>query len=77
MRDLVRARAAAVRALRRARQRLTGFLLRHGRLRQGRNWTLAHRRWLSTIRFDHPAQQIVLQDGIHAVEDAGARRDRP
>ena len=54
MRDLVRARAAAVRALRRARRQLTGFLLRHGRLRQGRNWTLAHRRWLSTIRFDHP-----------------------
>ena len=76
MRDLVRARAAAVRALRRARQQLTGFLLRHGQVRQGRNWTLAHRRWLSTIGFDHPAQQIVLQDGIHAVEDAGARRDR-
>jgi len=76
MRDLVRARAAAVRALRRARQQLTGFLLRHGRLRHGRNWTLAHRRWLSTIRFDHPAGQIVLQDGIHAVEDAEARRDR-
>jgi transposase len=76
MRDLVRARAAAVRALRRARQQLTGFLLRHGHLRHGRNWTLAHRRWRSTIRFDHPAGQIVLQDGIHAVEDAEARRDR-
>ncbi len=76
MRDLVRARAAAVRALRRARQQLTGFLLRHGHVRHGKNWTLAHRRWLSTIRFDHPAGQIVLQDDIHAVEDAEARRDR-
>ncbi len=76
MRDLVRARAAAVRALRRARQQLTGFLLRHGHVRHGKNWTLAHRRWLSTIRFEHPAQQIVLQDDIHAVEDAEARRDR-
>ena len=76
MRDLVRARAAAVRALRRARQQLSGFLLRHGRFRQGKNWTLAHRRWLATIRFDHPAGQIVLQDAIHAVEDAVARRDR-
>ncbi len=44
MRDLVRARAAAVRALRRARQQLTGFLLRHGRVHSGKNWTLAHRR---------------------------------
>ena len=28
------------------------------------------------MRFDHPAQQIVLQDYIHAVGDAEARRDR-
>ena len=28
------------------------------------------------MRFDHPAQQIVLQDYIHAVEDAEFRRDR-
>ena len=28
------------------------------------------------MRFDHPAQQIVLQDYIHAVQDAEARRDR-
>ena len=76
MRDLVRARAAAVRALRRARQQLTGFLLRHGHVRHGKNWTLAHRRWLSEIRFDHPAGQIVLQDYIHVVEDAETRRDR-
>ncbi len=76
MRDLVRARAAAVRALRRARQHLTGFLLRHGHVRGGKNWTLAHRRWLSTIGFEHPAGAIVLQDYINAVEDAEARRDR-
>src|SRR5262249_48387177 len=30
----------------------------------------------TTVRFDHPAQQIVLQDYIHAVEDAESRRDR-
>ena len=75
MRDLVRARAAAMRALRRTRQQLTGFLLRHGCIHSGKNWTLAHRRWLTTLRFEHPAQQIVLQDYIHAVEDAKARRD--
>ena len=39
-------------------------------------WTLAYKRWLTTVRFDHPAQQIVLQDYIHAVQDAEARRDR-
>lgn len=76
MRDLVRARGAAVRALRRARQQLSGFLLRHGRVRKGKNWTLAHRRWLATLGFEQPAQQIVLEDYIQAVEDAQARRDR-
>ena len=77
MRDLVRARATAVRALSKARQHLQGFLLRHDRICHGaRAWTLAYRRWLTTVRFDHPAQQIVLQDYIHTVEDAECRRDR-
>src|SRR6516165_5883077 len=74
MRDLVRARATAVRVLGKARQHLQGFLLRHGRLYAGKNgWTQAYRRWLATVRFDHPAQQIVLQDYIHAVTGAEAR----
>ncbi len=76
LRDLVRARAAAVKALRRARQQLSGFLLRHARTRDGNNWTLAHRRWLASLRFEQPAQQIVLEDYIQAIEDAQARRDR-
>ena len=77
MRDLVRARATATRVLSKARQHLQGFLLRHERIYRGaRAWTLAYRCWLTTVRFDHPAQQIVLQDYIHAVQDAEARRDR-
>ena len=57
-----------------ARQHLQGFLLRHGRVYPGRKgWTKAYRRWLSTLRFDHQAQQIVFQDYIHAVIDAEAR----
>jgi transposase len=77
MRDQVRARATAVRILGKARQHLQGFLLRHERVYSGpRAWTLAYRRWLTTVRFEHPAQQIVLQDYIHAVQDAETRRDR-
>src|SRR3984893_56510 len=77
MRDLVRARATAVRALAKARQHLQGFLLRHERIYHGaRAWTLAYRRWLTTVHFEHPAQQIVLQDYIHAVQEAETRRDR-
>lgn len=37
---------------------------------------MAYRRWLSTVRFEHPAQQIVLQDYIHAVQEAETRRHR-
>jgi len=77
MRDLIRARATTVRVLGKARQHLQGFLLRHGRIYAGkRGWTLAYRRWLTTVRFDHPAQQVVLQDYIHAVADAEARVER-
>jgi transposase len=77
MRDLVRARATAVRIRGKARQHLQGFLLRHGRVYAGKKgWTLAYRRWLTTMRFEHPAQQLVLQDYIHAVTDAEARVER-
>ena len=77
MHDLVRARATAVRVLGKARQHLQGCLLRHERVYHGpRAWTLAYRRWLTTVRFEHPVQQIILQDYIHAVQDAETRRDR-
>ena len=77
MRDLIRARATAVRVLGKARQHLQGFLLRHGRVYAGKKgWTRAYRRWLTTVRFDHGAQQVVLQDYIHAVADAEARVER-
>ncbi len=77
MRDLIRARTSAVEDLRAARQRLQGFLLRHDLIYSGRShWTQAHRRWLAGLAFDHPAQQIVFQEYLHAIDDAEARRDR-
>ena len=45
--------------------------LRHSPGKKG--WTLPYRRWLTTVRFDHPAQQVVLQDYIHSVHDAEER----
>jgi transposase len=76
MRDLVRARLDAVRALRRARQQLSGFLLRQGCHYGRRAWTKLHRRWLAGLRFAQAAHHIVLEDYIQAVEAARARRDR-
>ena len=76
IRDLVRARLAAVRTLRQARQQLSGFLLRHGRHYDRPAWTLMHRRWLAGLSFEQPVHHIVLEDCIAAVEAATARRDR-
>jgi transposase len=76
IRDLVRARLAAVRSLRQARQQLSGFLLRHGHHYHRPAWTLMHRRWLAGLRFEQAAHHIVLEDCIAAVEAATARRDR-
>jgi transposase len=74
VRDLVRAREAAGDDLRRKRQQLLSFLLRHGRAYGGAgHWTLAHRRWLARQSFEHAAQQIVFQEGIDAIEDAVQR----
>jgi transposase len=77
VRDLVRAREAAAQDLRRKRQQLLSFLLRHGRIFETRrHWTMAHRRWLADQKFEHPAQQIVFQDAIDAIADAAARLQR-
>ena len=77
MRDLIRARTAAMETVRRARQQLLGFLLRHDRVFTGRKtWSPAHRRWLVGLSFAHPAQQIVLQEQIDAIAEAERRRDR-
>ena len=76
MRDLVRARLDAVHALRRARQQLSGFLLRQG-CHYGRPaWTKLHRRWLAGLKFEQAVHHIVLEDYIQAVEAAAVRRAR-
>jgi len=76
MRDLVRSRTAAVRALRQARQQLSSFLLRHGHHYRRTPWTQPHRRWLAGIKFEQTVHYIVLEDLIATVEAATTRRDR-
>jgi transposase len=77
VRDLVRAREAQACDLRRKRQQLLSFLLRHSRIYAGGgHWTLAHRRWLARQAFAHAAQQIVFQEKVDAIEDAAQRLRR-
>lgn len=76
MRDLARARLDAVHALRRARQQLSGFLLRHGCHYGRTTWTRLHRRWLAGLKFEQAVHHLVLEDYIQAIDAAEARRDR-
>lgn len=68
VRDLCRCREDAVQDLGRARHRLSKWLLRHGLLHDGRNWTERHRVWLRGLRFEHPADESVFGDYLLAVE---------
>jgi len=61
IRDLARARLAAVRVLRQARRQPSGFLPRHGRHYDRPAWTLMRRRWLAGLTFEHAAHYIVLE----------------
>jgi len=77
MRDLTRAREDAVKALRVARQVLLAFLLRHGYRYNGRtHWTKAHKNWIADIKMPHRAQQVALQEYVHAAQEALERADR-
>jgi transposase len=77
VRDLVRAREAAMLELREKRQHLQSFLLRHGRIYAGRRpWTKVHARWLSNLTFSHPAQYLVLREYHQSIEDTEARLER-
>jgi transposase len=76
VRDLVRARHAAARELRRARQQLSSFLLRNGHTYPRTPWRPSHRRWLAGLKFDQPMHYLVLEDAIAAVEAAQERRHR-
>lgn len=75
-RDLVRAREDARADLMRARHRLSKMLLRHGRVHDGRGWTLTHDAWLRRQRLDEPAAQAALVDYYDAALQAAMRRDR-
>jgi transposase len=76
MRDLVRAREDAKNVERRAKQRTAAFLLRHGHRYPGKStWGRGYWRWLREQSMPHPAQQIVLQEYLAAVQEATSRVD--
>jgi len=77
VRDLVRARITAMEMVKRYRQHLQSFLLRHGRIFQGRtNWSRAHITWIRTLKFDHSAHHILIEENLAAIRDSQDRLAR-
>ncbi len=77
MRDLTRGREDAVKALRVARQLLLAFLLRHGYHYSGQSyWSKAHFNWIADIKMPHRAQQVVLQEYVHGIQEQLGRVQR-
>ena len=77
MRDLVRARDAAVNDLRAKRQQVTSFLLRHGRSYPGKKtWGARHDRWLAGQKLERLAQRIAFEEIVMAARQAKERLER-
>ncbi len=60
VRDLVRCRDDVMSDLKRAKQRLNHFLLRHGYHYPGTNWTEGHLQWISNLEFSDVNLKNVL-----------------
>jgi transposase len=77
IRDLSRAREDALADLKAAKFRLQAFLLRLGLHYTGRStWGAAHLRYLAKVVCPTPAQQIVFQECVRAVDQQVERVER-
>jgi transposase len=77
IRDLARAREDALRDLKSAKFRLQAFWLRHDLRDTGRApWGPAHRRWLAEVVCPTPAQPIVCQEDVRAINEHTERLQR-
>jgi transposase len=75
VRDLCRVREAVKQDQTRLRHRLAKFLLRRGvHWTPGRRaWTQAHDQWLRGLRFEHVADQAVVDDHLLALDQIAGR----
>jgi transposase len=77
IRDLTRAREHVMIHYGRTRKQLLMFLLRHGITYSGKSlWKKDHLNSLSRINLPHPAQQIVFQEQLHAIQESHLRLER-
>jgi len=77
IRDLTRAREDMKSLERKAKQPLGAYLLRYGRTyTAGKSkWTQRYFRWLETLKFESPVQQIVFQEYVDTVKQLQRRTE--
>ena len=80
-RDLLRCREDAGEDLRRVKQRLLKFLVRHGHIYgdMGNHWTLKHWRWMDQVEFGHEHERMVYEEyrsQIRALEERLTRLEQ-
>jgi len=76
LRDLIRAREDCVRALRRARQQMKGFLLRNSVTWSGRSsWGVKYMEWLRGLRFGAEAQSVTFRHYLCEIDRLVLARD--
>jgi transposase len=73
VRDLCRARDDAREDYQRCRHRLGKLLLRRGLHFSGHNWTERHRRWINSLQWVQPAERVVVDDYLLAIDQLEAR----
>ena len=77
MRDLVRARDAAVKDYRIKRQNVSSLLLRLGRPYPGKKtWGRTHINWLTSLKLEHREQRIAFEEMLLAVRQVRERIER-
>ena len=78
MRDLTRAREAAVMDLRSKRQQVSALLLRQGRSYPAnkKTWTKAHMNWLVSQKFEYVEQRFIFEEMMLAIRQAQERLTR-
>ena len=80
-RDLLRCREDVNEDLRRAKQRLLKFLVRHGHIYNegGNNWTIKHWRWMDQCSFKQEQERVVYEEyrsQVRSLEERLGRLDQ-
>ena len=76
-RDLLRCREDIQDDLKRAKQRMLKFLLRHGYMYENtRYWTGKYRKWLKTLTFEMPVDKTVFEQYLYTIENIEERVGR-